>query len=89
MARDGRPAVADAFSGAAIIKRSIAIAGHRTSVSLEGAFWRELKSIAKGSGRSVSALVASIDAERKTANLSSAIRVFVLEALSAQPRDRV
>jgi predicted DNA-binding ribbon-helix-helix protein len=67
---------------AAVIKRSIAIAGHRTSVSLEEAFWRELKSLAKRQGRSVSALVAAVDADRRTANLSSAIRVFILQALA-------
>ena len=71
-------------SGAAIVKRSIAIAGHRTSVSLEEAFWRELKALAQRRGRSVSALVAAIDAERKSANLSSAIRVFVLEELAGR-----
>jgi predicted DNA-binding ribbon-helix-helix protein len=67
---------------AAIIKRSIAIAGHRTSVSLEEAFWRELQSLAKRQGRSVSALVAAVDADRRSANLSSAIRVFILRALA-------
>jgi predicted DNA-binding ribbon-helix-helix protein len=71
-------------AGAAVVKRSIAIAGHRTSVSLEEAFWRELKTLAERRGRSVSALVAAIDAERRSANLSSAIRVFVLEALAAR-----
>lgn len=77
------PAMAtDEARGAAIVKRSIAIAGHRTSISLEDAFWRELKALARRRGRSVSALVAAIDAERKGANLSSAIRVFVLEALA-------
>jgi len=75
---------ATAAAGAAIVKRSIAIAGHRTSVSLEEAFWRELKKLAKQRGRSVSALVAAIDAERRGANLSSAIRVFVLEVLVAR-----
>jgi predicted DNA-binding ribbon-helix-helix protein len=70
--------------GTAIVKRSIAIAGHRTSVSLEEAFWRELKDLAKRRGQSVSALVAAIDAERKSANLSSAIRVFVLEELAGR-----
>ncbi len=73
---------APAARGASIVKRSIAIAGHRTSVSLEEAFWRELKALARRRGRSVSALVAAIDAERKSANLSSAIRVFVLEELA-------
>ncbi len=72
------------MAGAAIVKRSIAIAGHRTSVSLEEAFWRHLQEIAKRRGQSASALVAAIDAERKSANLSSAIRVFVLEEVAAR-----
>ena len=72
-------------AGAAIVKRSIAIAGHRTSVSLEEAFWRELKDLAGRRGQSVSALVAAIDAERESANLSSAIRVFVLKELARRP----
>ena len=71
-------------AGAAIVKRSLAIAGHRTSISLEEAFWRELKALAIRRGLSVSALVAAIDAERRGANLSSAIRVFVLEALAGR-----
>jgi predicted DNA-binding ribbon-helix-helix protein len=71
-------------AGAAVVKRSIAIAGHRTSISLEEAFWRELKALAMRRGRSVSALVAAIDADRRSVNLSSAIRVFVLEALVAR-----
>lgn len=61
----------------AIRKRSITVAGHRTSVSLEDAFWAALSRIAESRGRSVSDLVAQIDRER-TGNLSSAIRVFVL-----------
>ncbi len=61
-----------------VIKRSLTIAGHRTSVSLEGAFWEALKDIARRRGSSVNALVAEID-ERRTGNLSSAVRVFVLE----------
>jgi predicted DNA-binding ribbon-helix-helix protein len=83
MAPDGAPS-ARSPAGAAIVKRSIAIAGHRTSVSLEEAFWRELKALAQSRGLSVSALVAAIDAERKSANLSSAIRVFVLEQLTGR-----
>ncbi len=62
-----------------VIKRSIAIAGHRTSVSLEEAFWRVLKEIAAIDGVSLAALVAQIDAGRGEANLSSALRVFALE----------
>ena len=68
----------------AIVKRSLTIAGHRTSVSLEETFWRELKSMAERRDLSIAALVAEIDAGRQGANLSSAIRVFVLEALIAR-----
>jgi len=64
---------------AAIVKRSLTISGHRTSVSLEDAFWRRLKTLAAGRRRSLGALIAEIDAARNGANLSSAIRVFVLE----------
>lgn len=66
-----------------IVKHSLAIAGHRTSISLEHAFWESLKSIAAEHGVSLAALVASIDAERGEANLSSAIRVFVLHSARA------
>ena len=59
-------------------KRSVMIAGHPTSVSLEDAFWEALAEIARERGMSVNRLVAEIDRER-AANLSSAIRVFVLE----------
>ncbi len=61
-----------------VVKHSLAIAGHRTSVSLEAAFWEELKAIANTRGESVASMIASIDAGRGGANLSSAIRVFVL-----------
>lgn len=64
---------------ATVIKRSLTIAGHRTSVSLEDAFWRRLKTLAKARDQSLSALIAPIDASRGAANLSSAVRVFVLE----------
>ena len=62
-----------------VIKRSLSIAGHRTSVSLEEIFWTELRAIAEKRGLSVAALVAEIDAQRGQANLSSALRVFVLQ----------
>jgi len=68
-----------------IAKRSVMIAGHATSVSLEAAFWQALKDIAKARGQSVNALIGDIDRDRATdregrpANLSSAIRVFVLQ----------
>ncbi|HZB37664.1 MAG TPA: ribbon-helix-helix domain-containing protein [Beijerinckiaceae bacterium] len=63
-----------------IVKRSVAIAGHRTSVSLEQPFWDELQAIARKRGVSAQALIAEIDAGRAGQNLSSAIRVFVLAA---------
>jgi len=65
-----------------VVKRSIVIAGHKTSVSLEEAFWRELKDIAESRHMTLSDLVGAIDAERQHANLSSAIRLFVLDHLS-------
>jgi predicted DNA-binding ribbon-helix-helix protein len=64
----------------AIVKHSLSVAGHRTSISLEQAFWDGLHAIAKRKGESVASLVARIDAGRGGANLSSAIRVFVLNA---------
>ncbi|NQU60884.1 MAG: ribbon-helix-helix domain-containing protein [Rhodospirillales bacterium] len=60
-----------------IRKRSVLIAGHATSVSLEEAFWRGLKKIAEARGKSVNGLITEIDSETQ-GNLSSAIRVFVL-----------
>lgn len=62
-----------------VVKHSVVIAGHRTSISLEDAFWRALKDIAAQDVVSLAALVARIDAGRGDANLSSALRVFVLE----------
>jgi predicted DNA-binding ribbon-helix-helix protein len=62
-----------------VVKRSVVISGHKTSVSLEDAFWKALRKIAGGRDMTLSDLVASIDAERQHANLSSAIRLFVLE----------
>jgi len=68
-------------------KHSVAIAGHRTSVTLEAAFWRALKSIAKQRDRSLSELIAEIDSARgdldPTPNLSSALRVYVLSQARA------
>lgn len=60
-----------------IRKRSVSIAGHQTSVSMEDAFWQRLGEIASARGVSVSSLIREIDTER-TGNLSSALRVFVL-----------
>jgi len=64
-----------------IAKHSLVIAGHRTSISLEDPFWHELKRIANARNLSLAGLVSQIDAGRGQANLSSAIRVFVLEEL--------
>jgi predicted DNA-binding ribbon-helix-helix protein len=69
---------------ARVVKRSLVIAGHRTSVSLEDAFWRRLREIAVERGLSLNGLAAAVDAARGGANLSSAIRVFVLEAEAAR-----
>lgn len=65
---------------ARVVKRSLVIAGHRTSISIEDAFWRRLRAIAAKRGQSLNGLAATVDATRGDANLSSAIRVFVLEA---------
>jgi predicted DNA-binding ribbon-helix-helix protein len=61
-----------------VVKRSIVIAGHKTSVSLEDAFWDALKEIATVRNATLSEVVAGIDASRSQGNLSSAIRLFVL-----------
>ena len=61
-----------------IVKRSLEIAGHRTSVSLEEDFWSALREIAAERDVPIRALVAEIDARRGDNNLSSAIRLFVL-----------
>jgi predicted DNA-binding ribbon-helix-helix protein len=63
----------------AVVKRSVIIAGHKTSVSLEDAFWKGLKEIALARGLTLSELVAIIDSARTHGNLSSAIRLFVLD----------
>jgi predicted DNA-binding ribbon-helix-helix protein len=67
-----------------VVKRSIVIAGHKTSVSLEDAFWTGLKDIAVARHITLSDLVAAIDSERRHGNLSSAIRLFVLNHYQAQ-----
>ena len=65
-----------------IRKRSVRIAGHATSVSMEEAFWESLKEIARRKGVSVSALITEID-QNRGANLSSAVRVYVLKTIKA------
>jgi predicted DNA-binding ribbon-helix-helix protein len=74
-----------------VAKRSILLAGHKASVSLEDEFWTALKHIAQEAGISVSALALRIDGSRERGNLSSALRIFVLDyyqsraAANAQP----
>ena len=70
-----------------VVKRSIVIAGHKTSVSLEDAFWKGLKEIADARGMTLSDIVASIDSQRRHGNLSSAIRLFVLDHYRGQSID--
>ena len=70
-----------------VVKRSIVIAGHKTSVSLEDAFWDALKEIAGRRRATLSDLVASIDSSRTQGNLSSAIRLFVLDHFRSPDRD--
>lgn len=67
-----------------IVKRSIVIDGHKTSVSLEDAFWDDLKKIARTHEATLGKLVAKIDETRDHGNLSSAIRLFVLAHFRAQ-----
>jgi predicted DNA-binding ribbon-helix-helix protein len=62
-----------------VVKRSIVIAGHKTSVSLEDDFWKALKEIAGGRHLTLSDLVGAIDVAPERGNLSSAIRLFVLD----------
>jgi predicted DNA-binding ribbon-helix-helix protein len=69
-----------------VSKRSIVIAGHRTSVSLEDEFWKSLKEIAAERDTTLAQLVAKIDDNREHANLSSAIRLFVLGVYRDQRR---
>lgn len=72
-----------------IIKRSVSIRGHPTSISIEDEFWTALKSIAADRGERLATLVSAIDAARApTRNLSSAIRVFVLSDALARAQAR-
>ena len=72
-----------------VVKRSVVIGGHKTSISLEDAFWGHLKDIAHAQQATLSALVAEIDATRQHNNLSSAVRLFVLEHCSREPSSPV
>ena len=67
-----------------IVKRSVVLEGHKTSVSLEDAFWRGLKDIAWSRRATLSNLINGIDLDRERGNLSSALRLFVLNHYQAQ-----
>ncbi|MBN9587081.1 MAG: aryl-sulfate sulfotransferase [Afipia sp. 62-7] len=67
-----------------VVKRSIVVAGHKTSVSLEEAFWNGMKEIASERSLTLSELVGEIDGGRQQGNLSSAIRLFVLDHFRAR-----
>lgn len=75
---------ARATSPSAVIKRSIVIGGHKTSISLEEPFWTALKSIVSANLSTLSETVGDIDAARETGNLSSAIRMHVLAHYQAR-----
>lgn len=75
-----------AIRGEAIRKRSVKLAGHSTSLSLEGVFWDALKEVAAARGLSLNALIEEIDRERG-ANLSSAVRVYLLSHYRAAAAD--
>jgi predicted DNA-binding ribbon-helix-helix protein len=68
-----------------VVKRSIVVAGHKTSVSLEEAFWNGMKEISGLRDMTLSELVGEIDSNRQQGNLSSAIRLFVLDYLRNAP----
>lgn len=69
------------------IKRSLTLRGHRTSVSLEDAFWQEFRAIAQEQSLSINELAAVIDADRGVeSGLASAIRVYILNAVKARQR---
>ena len=68
----------------AIVKRSIVLFGHKTSVSLENEFWEGLRQIADQQETTMSALLQQINSDRRYANLSSAVRIFVFDHFHAQ-----
>jgi predicted DNA-binding ribbon-helix-helix protein len=74
------------FVKSLVIKRSIVVAGHKTSVSLEDAFWLGLKEIAARRRMTLSDLVSTLDKERAHGNLSSALRLFVLDFYRSEER---
>jgi predicted DNA-binding ribbon-helix-helix protein len=79
---------ADEPMKSAVVKRSVVVGGHKTSISLEDAFWDHLREIANEQGWTLSKLIAEIDGSRQYSNLSSAIRVFILEHFRAKANFR-
>ena len=71
-----------------VVKRSIVVAGHKTSVSLEEAFWNGMKEISAARGLTLSELVGEIDGGRAQGNLSSAIRLYVLNYFRTRTQPR-
>ena len=67
-----------------VIKRSVVLNGHKTSICLEDAFWSTLKEIAQAQGATVSQTVTEIDKSRRGGSLSSAIRLFVLDRVRSK-----
>lgn len=80
--RHGKSSQLEDFLSAKVIKRSVSLAGHMTSVSLEEPFWDHLNRIAAEEKLPLSKLILQIDEKRQT-NLSSALRLFVLHSLLA------
>src|ERR1700736_3728201 len=72
-----------------ILKRSVVLRGHKTSISVEDAFWNSVKKIAASGQMGVSELISAIDSERHHGNLSSSIRLFVLNFYREQLLDRL
>ena len=70
-----------------VVKRSVVIHGHKTSVSLEDPFWSGLKEIARAQQATLSNMIAEIDRTREQANLPSAIRLFVLNRVRTPGAD--
>ena len=62
-----------------VVKRSVVVSGRNTSITLEDAFWRALREIAKSQRFNISEMISAIDSARTHGNLSSAIRIFVLD----------
>ena len=79
--RDGQTKRLKEFFSSPVLKRSVTLGGHRTSISLENPFWEEIQKIAKTEGVSVNTLINKIDEVRGAISLSSALRLYVLHRL--------